>query len=455
MRLKRLQADYERLQERCAASRRILIRNTRGSPPERYEIEYAVKGLRVDTKGQIFEAVDHVAEIVLTREYPRQAPQCKMLTPIFHPNIDQAAICIGDHWAASEALGDLVVRIAEMIAYQSYNNKSPLNGEAARWADQNQAKLPIDSVDLWPAEDVDGPGIPLSPEGTPKNAAEGLCANCGNLGDQAHLRHDSGGRWICCDCADKCPRCSALLVVGEQVCAACRNRAAKFVELARDALAHQDAARARGILESGLREYPEVPDLAEEARSVGDRIRQIEETTTHLRQNLKDRHYFAARKLADDLREMPVHIADLERVVEVCVRRCAKATALTKRAELEMTGDPSLADALLRRALDVCADYSDARSVLDRLEAGKRRAPKIEARLIEALKRGKSGKARAELVVLRRIVQLSPEAEEQLNDQIAVLENANRTVRRFLIASIGCAAVIVVTAAILIGTRAG
>ena len=53
-----------------------------------------------------------------------------MLTPIFHPNIDESAICVGDHWVAGERLIDLVVRIGQMIAYQEYNIKSPLNGEA-------------------------------------------------------------------------------------------------------------------------------------------------------------------------------------------------------------------------------------------------------------------------------------------------------------------------------------
>ncbi len=35
-----------------------------------------------------------------------------------------------------------------MIAYQSYNTKSPLNGQAAAWAELNQDKLPLETVDL-------------------------------------------------------------------------------------------------------------------------------------------------------------------------------------------------------------------------------------------------------------------------------------------------------------------
>jgi ubiquitin-protein ligase len=75
-----------------------------------------------------------------------------MLTPIFHPNIEPAVICIGDHWTAGERLCDLVVRIGEMITYQSYNIKSPLDGEAAMWADLNNALLPVDKTDLMPPE---------------------------------------------------------------------------------------------------------------------------------------------------------------------------------------------------------------------------------------------------------------------------------------------------------------
>ena len=72
-----------------------------------------------------------------------------MLTPIFHPNIAPHAICIGDHWSAGEPLWSMVARIGEMIAYQSYNTKSPLNGEAARWVDQNMQRLPLDPVSLF------------------------------------------------------------------------------------------------------------------------------------------------------------------------------------------------------------------------------------------------------------------------------------------------------------------
>jgi LSD1 subclass zinc finger protein len=40
------------------------------------------------------------------------------------------------------------MRIGEMIAYQSYNVKSPLNGEAARWVSEHLDSLPLDGVSL-------------------------------------------------------------------------------------------------------------------------------------------------------------------------------------------------------------------------------------------------------------------------------------------------------------------
>ena len=118
-------------------------------------MEFQIKGLRqVDEQLQV--AANHMVEIRLPLSYPRMPPQCRMLTPVFHPNIAPHAICIGDHWSAGEPLWSMVARIGEMIAYQSYNTKSPLNGEAARWVEQNVARLPLDRVNMR-VDEPDGP----------------------------------------------------------------------------------------------------------------------------------------------------------------------------------------------------------------------------------------------------------------------------------------------------------
>jgi hypothetical protein len=122
-------------------------------PPELYRFQYLVRGLYVAPDGAILERNDHLLEVNLSLGYPRRAPQCRMLTPVFHPNFDDSSVCIGDFWAASESLDDLIIRIGRMIAYQEYNTKSPLNGLAAKWAAQNPSLLPVDPRAIAPPLD--------------------------------------------------------------------------------------------------------------------------------------------------------------------------------------------------------------------------------------------------------------------------------------------------------------
>jgi len=132
-----------------------------GLPPEFYRFSYQIKGLIVGVGGEIVERGDHILEVNLSLGYPRRAPQCKMLHPVFHPNFDAASVCIGDFWAPSEGLDDLIVRIGRMIAYQEYNTKSPLNGLAAKWATENPSLLPVDSTELAPP--LDHSSVPPPP----------------------------------------------------------------------------------------------------------------------------------------------------------------------------------------------------------------------------------------------------------------------------------------------------
>jgi len=149
-RIRRLKLDFDTLTARFAGWPVIQINGTAGMPPELYRFAYNVKGLYVSPAGQILEREVHVLEVNLSLGYPRRAPQCRMLTPVFHPNFDEASVCIGDFWAASEGLDDLVVRIGRMIAYQEYNTKSPLNGLAAKWAAEHLSLLPVDARNVAP-----------------------------------------------------------------------------------------------------------------------------------------------------------------------------------------------------------------------------------------------------------------------------------------------------------------
>lgn len=147
-RLRRLQADYDRVVSAFADHPHIKFIQAEGNPPEKYTFEFHVNGLTPATQTSGAPANVHRAEVFLPLDYPRRPPFCRMTTPVFHPNIDPQKICIGDHWSAGESLVQLMVRIAEMIAYQSYNVKSPLNGDAAAWAEKNTHLLPLDNADL-------------------------------------------------------------------------------------------------------------------------------------------------------------------------------------------------------------------------------------------------------------------------------------------------------------------
>jgi ubiquitin-protein ligase len=231
VRLRRLQADYEKMRDYVNRHPRLQLIQAEGTPPERYQLEYRIRSLR-QTDEDLATVKSHMVEISLPLSYPRMPPQCRMLTPIFHPNIAPHAICIGDHWSPGEPLWSIVARIGEMIAYQSYNTKSPLNGEAARWVDQHVDELPLDPVSMMPDE----PGAvattpaapapprpaappPLSPQfasvGAPFSSAEPTpgapaaveterrfaCPSCGSM---ARWRPEVAGKQL------RCPRCKTV-----------------------------------------------------------------------------------------------------------------------------------------------------------------------------------------------------------------------------------------------------
>jgi ubiquitin-protein ligase len=147
-RLRRLTADYQRVAERFAEHPYIRLINVEGNPPDRYAFEFHLSSMVPGAGDEIGVGSVHRAEVFLPLDYPRRPPFCRMTSPVFHPNIDPQKICIGDHWSAGQSLAHLIVRIAEMLCYQSYNVKSPLNAKAAAWAELNVARLPLQKVDL-------------------------------------------------------------------------------------------------------------------------------------------------------------------------------------------------------------------------------------------------------------------------------------------------------------------
>ncbi len=155
-RLRRLYADYQQIRNDFTGHPYVDVQPIRGNPPEAYRVAYHVKGLELDERSNRPRIrTEHVASIYLHRDYPREKPKCVLETPIFHPNFG-SYICIDDYWAAGETLADVIIQIGQMIQYQSYNPKSPLNAVAARWATQNDDLFPIGNADLYqPDLDID------------------------------------------------------------------------------------------------------------------------------------------------------------------------------------------------------------------------------------------------------------------------------------------------------------
>lgn len=162
-RLRRLYADYQQLRDDFTGHPYIDVRPLHGNPPEAYEVVYRVRGLALNERtNRPVIRTEHRARIHVHRDYPRQKPKCVLETPIFHPNFG-SYICIDDYWAAGETLSDVIIQIGQMIQYQSYNPKSPLNPVAARWAMQNEHLFPIGNAELYQPEiDIDflGEGRP-------------------------------------------------------------------------------------------------------------------------------------------------------------------------------------------------------------------------------------------------------------------------------------------------------
>ena len=153
---RRLYSDAEKVATRLAKSLYIGLVEMRGTPPDYYRLVYNIRGIEAVRGNHVVYRNKHEVELQLTREYPNQPPLCKMLTPIFHPNISPARICIGNSgdWTAQEKLVDVIFRIGEIITYQSCNPSDPLpdSREVALWANEHKYMFPFDKAELIPPE---------------------------------------------------------------------------------------------------------------------------------------------------------------------------------------------------------------------------------------------------------------------------------------------------------------
>ncbi len=218
VRLRRLQSDFEAVRRLIHQHPRIRIEGVAGNPPNIYRLFLSVQSLRQSGE-HVMAAGEHRLEIRLPLGYPRDPPVCRMLTPVFHPNIAPHAVCIGDHWAAAESIDRLIMRVCEMLAFQSYNTKSPLNGEAARWVDEHPEQLPTDrSTFFYDFAELSSQEDCISPHSQPP----ARCSNCSN--SEGPMERCAAGHLFCNWCSLDCERCGSAklcLKCGLTQCAAC------------------------------------------------------------------------------------------------------------------------------------------------------------------------------------------------------------------------------------------
>lgn len=149
---KRLAEEYEWLKELASKSEIIRVEVIEGTPPKRYRVTFKCRGVMLHpTNKKPCLSANHVMEIYLPTGipgYPNEAPYVRCLTSHFHPNISQEnnMVCLGIErdWESSLNIAWLVTHLADMITYRVYGIEKPYNAEAAKWAEDNKEKLPVD-----------------------------------------------------------------------------------------------------------------------------------------------------------------------------------------------------------------------------------------------------------------------------------------------------------------------
>lgn len=117
-----------------------------GNPPDQYRITYHLQGLCKKETGEIQTCTDHIITLTLPFGFPHFPPNCKPESPIFHPDFDQAAICIGEFWENNHSLSELIIHIGRMLCGELYSTNNAFNEEAAAWYQENHNRLPLDTI---------------------------------------------------------------------------------------------------------------------------------------------------------------------------------------------------------------------------------------------------------------------------------------------------------------------
>ena len=149
-----LEAINQEITQTFSDDPRIKVAPVDGNPPEKYEVTYHIEGLQKSNDGVVAKADSHTIAISIPFGYPHFPPSCKPKSPIFHPDFDPAAICIGDFWEKNRSIIDLISHIGEMITGAHYSTTNAFNEEAAQWYADNFASEDKEQAQVLAADDL-------------------------------------------------------------------------------------------------------------------------------------------------------------------------------------------------------------------------------------------------------------------------------------------------------------
>ncbi len=141
-----LEAIFQEIKTNFSQHQQIQVTPIAGDPPEQYRVAYHLQGFCKKDGGEVLICPDHIITITLPFGFPHFPPNCTPESPIFHPDFDQAAICIGEFWENTPSLAELIIHIGRMLCGEIYSSNNAFNEEAATWYKENQNKLPLDTV---------------------------------------------------------------------------------------------------------------------------------------------------------------------------------------------------------------------------------------------------------------------------------------------------------------------
>lgn len=141
-----LEAIFQEIKTNFAQHQQIEVTPIAGDPPEQYRVIYRLQGFCKEEGKEVRICPDHTITITLPFGFPHFPPNCTPESPIFHPDFDQAAICIGEFWASNPSLTELIIHIGRMLCGEIYSSNNAFNEEAAAWFKENQNKLPLDTI---------------------------------------------------------------------------------------------------------------------------------------------------------------------------------------------------------------------------------------------------------------------------------------------------------------------